>query len=221
MKETLDMERNETHNIKTVQEKTTLSSNVENISDSINSNLPTVSLKDKKIKYSIVLTIIVFVLLLSGVLIYNFLSYNPYNNMHFENISGKTIADIAKKEGIGLKDFLEKWGLPKDMKPNTNEAVAFYMMPTKKFAQMQKTDFESLKLMLQFDDSITEDTPWGEAEGSVRLGVYIGIENLETFKSDYGFGDEVTGDTLWKDVKPVVDRKEFEKRKQVEYNAKK
>ena len=54
--------------------------------------------------------------------------------------------------------------------------------------------------------------------GQVKLGDYVGEDNLAEFKETYGFGDDITADTLWKDVRQTVDEKS---RQQEELNLKK
>ena len=74
-------------------------------------------------------------------------------------------------------------------------------------------DVEGLKSMLGLGDDVTEETPWGEAEGKSPLSKYIGEDNLEAFKAEYGLGDDVTVDTLWGEIRNIVDSKTLADRK--------
>ncbi len=142
--------------------------------------------------------------------------YNKYNHMGYVNITGRTIGDIAKDNGMELAELLEQYGLPADMPANTQESAAYYSMPAKTVAQMYGMDFSGLKELLGLGDEITEDTPWGIAEGEVTLEKYIGADSLDTFKEQYGLGDEVTLETKWKEVRNIVDsesKKKYDEQK--------
>ena len=74
-------------------------------------------------------------------------------------------------------------------------------------------DFNTIKEVLKFPDDVDEDTAWGDAIGQVTLGDYVGEDNLAEFKETYGFGDDITADTLfWKDVRQTVDEKSRQQR---------
>ena len=137
--------------------------------------------------------------------------YNKYNHMGYINITGRTIGDIAKDNNMELSELLEQYGLPADMPANTQESAAYYMMPVKTIAQMYGMTFEDMKELLGFGDEITEDMPWGIAEGEVTLEKYIGEESLDSFKEQYGLGDEVTLETKWKEVRDTVDKESKKK----------
>ncbi len=145
--------------------------------------------------------------------------FNKYNRSGYVDVSGKTIGEVADNSGMSLEDFLESFGLPKDMPSNTAESVAYYFIPAGKIAPMYRMDFETLKTTLGLPDEITEDTPWGEAEGEAKLSNYVG--DLDEFKEKYGLGDEITGDTKWKEVRNIVDERQREENKEQEKEAKK
>ncbi len=140
--------------------------------------------------------------------------FNKYNKAVYVDVSGRTVAEVAESAGMDLKDFLDSYGLPADMPGNTSESAAYYAIPCSRMATMYGMDFESLKSTLELPDTITEDTPWGEAEGEARLSVYVGEDNLAAFKEQYGLGDEVTGDTQWKEIRNIVD--EYNRQQRIE-----
>lgn len=133
--------------------------------------------------------------------------FNKYNRMGYVDVSGITIAEIADESGYELADFLEMNGLPADMPGNTYESVAYYNIPVKNAVQMYGMDFETMKEMFEWGDDITEDSTWGEAEGEIALKNYVGEENLEEFKEQYGLSDEVNGDTKMKEIRNTIDQK--------------
>ncbi len=161
----------------------------------------------------IVALVIVIVALIAaaGFGVYKYLTRNPYNEMGYVNVSGRTIDEVAAQAGMGLDEFLAEYGLPADMPADTEEAAAFYNIPVAKIAEMYGMDTAGIKEMLGLGDDVTEDTPWGEAEGKSPLSKYVGEDNLESFKQEYGFGNEITGETTWGEVRNQVDRVTLEK----------
>lgn len=140
--------------------------------------------------------------------------FNKYNRAGYVDVSGRTIAEVAESAGLSLEDFLDSYGLPSDMPANTSESAAYYNIPMSRMAAMYGMDFDTLKSTLELPDTITEDTTWGEAEGEARLSVYVGEDNLESFKEQYNLGDEITGDTQWKEIRNIVD--EFNRQQRID-----
>ncbi len=162
-------------------------------------------------KTGAIIAVVVAVVVIALAVLTSVIETNKYNKMGYVDISGLTVQDIIDQQGMKLEDFLAMYGLPADMPADTTEAAAFYNIPMAKMAEMNGTDFATIKEALKFPETVTEDTPWGEAEGELRLADYIG-DNLDRFKEQYGLGDEVTGETLWKEVRTVVDTAQKEAR---------
>lgn len=139
---------------------------------------------------------------------------NKYNKMGYINISGRTLDEVAEASGKSLDEFKTEYGLPEDMKGNTEESAAYYMIPAEKMAEMNGITFDRLKEMLGLADNaeITGDMPWGEVEGSATLKSYVGEDNVEEFKKYYELGDDITADTLWSEIRNVVDQKALDER---------
>lgn len=167
-------------------------------------------------KIGIIIAVIAAVVVIAIAAMTSMMETNKYNKMGYVDISGKTVQDLIDQQGITLEEFLETYGLPSDMPADTIESAAYYTIPVKNIAQMYGMDFESLKEKLQFPDTITEDSTWGEAEGEVTLANYIGEDNLEEFKQQYGLGDNVTGETKWKEIRNTVDEKQKAQREEQE-----
>lgn len=168
----------------------------------------------KEVNYKL-LAIIGFALA-AILLIFNILSsVNVYNHKGYLNTTGYTIGDIAKGSGKNFFMFKREYGLPLFMGKDTYANAAKYMIRAGKIAEINGTDFETLKNAYGFGDKITKRTPWGKALDSLKLSDYLKIEmseyegdaGLETFKKEYELGDEVTGDTLWGDVRPIIEKK--------------
>lgn len=166
----------------------------------------------KKSKSGVVMAIILVVAIVAAACVWFFMPKNPYNKLGYVDISGKTVQDLADQMGVSLADFLAQYELPADMPADTTESAAYYSIPVKIMAQMFGMDFATMKETLHFPETVTEETTWGEAEGLVLLKDYVGEENLDAFKEQYGFGDEVTLETQWKDVRTAVDTAQKEAR---------
>lgn len=158
-----------------------------------------------------IIVVVVAILAAAGFGVFKYLTRNPYNEMGYINVSGRTVEDVATSVGMVLDEFLAEYGLPADMPADTEEAAAFYNIPVSKIAEMYGMDMATIKEMLGLGDDVTENTPWGEAEGKSPIKKYVGEENIESFKAEYGLGEDVTGDTLWGEVRNIVDQKTLEK----------
>ncbi|MCH5185905.1 MAG: zinc ribbon domain-containing protein [Oscillospiraceae bacterium] len=141
-----------------------------------------------------------------------FSNSNKYNEMGYINISGRTLEDIAGDVGMSVDEFKAEYRLPEDMTGDTYESAAFYNMPTGKIAEMYGMEFSGVAELLKLPDTVTETTPWGEAEGEAMLKNYVGEDAVDAFKKEYGLGDNITGDTKWKYIRNTVDQKTLEQR---------
>lgn len=144
--------------------------------------------------------------------------FNKYNREYIDT-TGRTIEEVAEQAGMTLDEFLDEFELPKKMPKNTYESAAFYTMPVSKVAEVYGISFDTLKEQLELPEETTEKDEWGKVEGEMTLRQYVGEENLEDFKAAYGFGDEVTADTKWKEIRTVVDTKQKESREASEKSA--
>lgn len=171
-------------------------------------------------KKGAIIGVIVAVVIIALAVATSMMDFNKYNKMGYVDISGKTIQDIADSQNITLAEFLESYKLPADMPGDTIEAAAYYMIPAGVVAEMNGLDFATLKSMLKLPEDATEDTPWGDAEGGILLADYIGgADKVDAFKAQYGFGDEVTAETPWRELRNTVDTMTLEQRKAEEAAA--
>lgn len=136
---------------------------------------------------------------------------NPYE-ADYVDVTGRTAEDLAKDKGMEYDEFLKSYGLPEDMPKNTFERAVFYNIPVGVIVEKNTTlgTFEELKADMGWSDDITEDTPLGIALDGTTLSKYVGDEQLQRFKSLYELSDDVTGDTLYGEVRNIVDSKEKE-----------
>ena len=157
-------------------------------------------------KTGAIIAVVVAVLVVVLAVVTSLIETNKYNRLGYVDISGKTVQDIADAQGVTLAEFLVQYELPADMPGDTTEAAAYYTIPAGVIAKMNGLDFATLQAMLKLPEGVTEQTPWGDAEGSIRVADYIGGEDkVEDFKAQYGLGEEVTADTPWGEVRNTVD----------------
>ena len=75
---------------------------------------------------------------------------------------------------------------------------------------MYGLDFATIKELMKIPETtedgeeITEDTPWGVVEGEITVGDYT-QGNLDSLKEQYELGDDITLETKWKHVRPIID----------------
>lgn len=147
---------------------------------------------------------------------------NPYNELGYVNFSGRTIQDVADEGGFEtVADFLKEFSLPEDMPADTHESAAFYTMPVSEICEMNGMTFEQLKELYELSDDMTESTPWGVVQGSVKISKMVMEEDFEQFKAENGLGDDITLDTPWGEVRNIVEQKALEMMKKEEEEAKK
>lgn len=179
-----------------------------------------VAKKTSKAGIIAIIAAIVIVVAALGLVGYMVINRNPYNKKYID-VTGRTVQEVAEGAGMELSEFLEMYSLPADMPANTSESAAYYSIPVGTIAQMNMMDFATLKQVLQLPDDITEQTTWGDVEDSLTVRQQVGEDGIEEFKQEYGLGDEVTGDTLWRDIRRKVDKVSRQKRIQEEKEAKK
>lgn len=198
----------------------------------------------KKSKKGLILAIVLIIIVaaLGAYIAYNSLG-NKYNKMGYLDVEGETIEDICQQMNMTLEDFKEQYQLPEDMPANTYSNAASNLIPIKVFVEMYNTDFATFKESFHLPDTtspskptnilgkiksvfvqdkpveITEDTPIGVAQDEVELKYLVGEENIDKLKELYGFGDEVTGETKYKEVRPAMEKYSIKERLQQEKEA--
>ncbi len=154
-----------------------------------------------------------------GVLFYTGV-INPFEKGYID-ISGVTLEELSNESGYSLKEYKKMYGLPWYMPKSTNENAAKNNIKIKTTLAQSGEDFKSLKEYYGWDDSITENTTVGKALGATKLSVVLGVHEmdketanqaLDSLKELYDLGDEVTLDTLYGDVREIIDAKTRENR---------
>ncbi|MBQ7986320.1 MAG: copper amine oxidase N-terminal domain-containing protein [Clostridia bacterium] len=147
---------------------------------------------------------------------------NPYNEMDCINLTNRTIGDYAYEGDIFVEEFKDMYGLPEDMPADTNETIAMGYIPLKKFAEINGVALEEMIAFYKDGyvgtEEITGDTLLKEVEGNVALLKALGENPIEEFKAAFGFGDEITGDTPYRVVENVINRKMLKEAKVLSYD---
>lgn len=202
--------------------------------------------KSKKgLVLAIVLTVIVAVIVvaLGAYIVYSLIG-NKYNKMGYLDVEGETIKDIAEQMDLSVEDFKKQYNLPEDMPENTNSNAASNMIPIKTFLEMYNTDFATFKETFHLPETtspakpknifekikavfiqdkpveITEDTPIGIAQDEVEIKYLVGEENIDQLRETHGFGEEVTGETKYKEIRPQLEKNAIKERLEQEKAAK-
>jgi hypothetical protein len=164
--------------------------------------------KETKKKNTAIMAVVIAVVVLALAAVIYFLvgRSNPYTKDYIDT-TGRTAADVADEMGMEYKDFLENFGLPEDMPESTSENATFYNIPLSSYVEMVGVSFDQLKEIFGWDDTITEETTVGDAFDATTVGKRVGEDQLEAFKAEYGLDDSVTADTLWGEIRNIVDMK--------------
>ncbi len=168
--------------------------------------------KKKPNKSAIVAWVLVAALVVFDVLYFFTNIYNKYNHMGYYDVTGFTIGETVAGMGMEFEEFKELYGLPDDMRKDTNVNAAQSMVPISKMAELNGMDIETLKITYNFGEEIDETSTWGEAIDSMKLIDYVGEEQFAEFKQMYGFGDEITLDTKWGDIRKKVEKMQIAER---------
>ena len=132
-------------------------------------------------------------------------------NKDYINVTGKTIGDIAKEQGMDFDEFLATNGYPADMHEDTYETAAYYSRNVERVAQDAGATLEELQMIFGLD-KIDPDATWGEVYDTIKLRNIVGEDGLDAFKKQFDLGDDVTLDTKWGEIRNIVDKHEKESR---------
>lgn len=167
--------------------------------------------KRRAIKIAVISVIVLVVGVFSSKLMFVTGIINPYEE-DYVDVTGRTAADVANDKGMEYAQFLKEYGLPEDMPKRTSERAVYYNVPVGKLVEKNASlgSFEELKESMGWGDDITESTTMGNALDKTKLSYYVGEEQLQRFKSLYELPEEVTGDTLYGEVRNIVDAKDKE-----------
>ncbi len=158
---------------------------------------------------AVVLALIVFFALLNLGIV------NPYE-AGYVDITGETLEDMADQSGYSYKEYKKRFELPFFMPKSTNVNAAGNYVTMSAYSKISGMTIDEIKEQNGFGDDVTEKTTIGEASGNLKLSTLLGLDDVdeetakstfEGFKEFYELGDEVTLDTLYKDIRMTIDEK--------------
>lgn len=101
-----------------------------------------------------------------------------------------TVAQQAETEGISVDEYKAKYGLGDTVTGETSFDEALSSMSFKNFAAAQNTTTQALREQYKIPDSVSEDTPWGEAQQSASAkAMFGGDEQFAQIKEQYQLTD--------------------------------
>lgn len=170
-----------------------------------------------------------------------------YNNLGYENVTGKTIGAWCGENNISFDEFVEDYGLPENITEDTYYDVAVYMMPVAIKAAIDGTDYATIKEKFEIPDEIsiivtsnsladkikalfvgeqykvmkievTEHTPWGLIYDDLPIKNCID-ENFEIFKFEYSMGDNITPETKMREVRRIMEKVQLEEKNKTDVST--
>lgn len=186
----------------------------------IKEKLPVTREKKKKGKaIKIIAPVIILGIILCALLpgVINSVIGNKYNPMGYPVIEGKTFGDAAKVYNCSYKKFLKDNNFPSDIPKDTPIFVAEYYMRVKDIAEKNYSmDYETFKNEVGIPESATlkngktvkinENTMWYIVKDELPLSSIIKEKDFLEYKTYYGLSDEVTPVTLYKEVRPQIEK---------------
>lgn len=155
---------------------------------------------------------------------------SPDGCQYVDFYDGMTVKEAMEMLGMSPEDFTAETGLDYEVYKDKLYAQADNELPASFIAKSNGMTFAELNELMAFDSSITENTPWGTAIGSISLGTYINVflgpeqygidaqQFLDEIKVAYGLGNEYTLDTKFRYVRTIIDTIDYENAK-AEENA--
>ena len=178
--------------------------------EEIEAKIPQPIKKNKKLGAIIAIVVAVLAVVIGAVT--SQMDFNKYNNLGYINVSGQTVQDVLDVQNMELSEFLEMYGLPEDMPATTYIESAQYLMTMDKFAEIVGLSLDEVKTTLKMPEHVTGDFTFGDAEGEILLKDYVGEENIENVKVQYGLDSSVNGETKWGDVRNHIHQVQYDVR---------
>ena len=147
------------------------------------------------------------------------LSEYPYKDLTYDyekvgsmylDITDHTAEEFANNLGYSYDEFLMYYRLPKDMPKELNSNAAMNLTPLDRVCELRHESFAGLKDDMGWDDSISGDTPYGEAMDKTTMQYAVGTAYLDEFKAMMGLDAAVTADTPYGDIRPMVEKRRKE-----------
>lgn len=148
-----------------------------------------------------------------GYAVYGKLSDNIANKAE-ETTNPTTVEELAEASGQSVKELLEENGITDDSVTKDTSVSDFYdLLTIGRVAAYNGTSVDSLVSQYGITGDVTDNTMWVDAKDHIPLGTYFGIDSsaedaqttFDSYKQMFGFGDDVTMDTEYGDVKDIME----------------
>lgn len=133
----------------------------------------------------------------------------------YADTTERTAGDVAEEMGMAFGEFLVYYDLPDDLPENISENAAINNIPVRIYAEKQlNMSFEDVKALYGWEDDIDKNMTIGAAIDKTSLAKIYGDEQVENLKVLYNLDKDVTGETLYGEI-----RNELESRIKAEREA--
>lgn len=157
----------------------------------------------KLVKLVSILAVVLVVLVVTVVVAFKLKGSNNKYEKGYIDVDGISIGSIADEMGYDWDYFRDMYGLPEDMPEDTFENAATQYVNFGKFAELNQMSVDEIKEQMGItDESITADSTIGDVYDIMTVSTYLGGDDgIEYYKEQGALSDDVTADTLWKDVR--------------------
>lgn len=138
-----------------------------------------------------------------------------YNNLGYANVSGMTIKDFCKEQGVDFETLRAQYNLPVTLTEDVYFDVVQYILPVSANIdpKLLKENFGVSEIEVDGKKyPVTADMPFGLVYDEIALIKLVGEDGFEDMKAEYGFGDEVNEKTKMKDVREKMEKVDIQKR---------
>ena len=138
-----------------------------------------------------------------------------YNNLGYANVSGMTIKDFCKQQGVDFETLRAQYNLPVTLTEDCYFDVVQYILPVSANIdpKLLKENFGVSEIEVDGKKyEVTADMPFGLVYDEIALIKLVGEDGFEDMKAEYGFGDEVNEKTKMKEVRAKMEKVDMQKR---------
>ncbi len=150
---------------------------------------------------------------------------SPDGCRYVDFYDGMTVDQALTMLGMSPEEFTAETGLSYEIYKDKLYVQADNEVSVIKIAESNDMTFAEMKEFLGFEEGITENTPWGEAVGSITMGSYINAflnpaeygmsaqDVLDQIKMAYNLGNEYTLATKFRYARVLIDTVDYENSK--------
>lgn len=118
----------------------------------------------------------------------------------------QTVQTAADAEGKTVAEFLSAYGLDAGLSADTAMQDIYPTMTVENIAKMNQVSTEEFLEQYGLTGKVDGSANWGEAQNSIPVGKYFGSEeSWQTVKSTYGLSDDISSDTPFSEVEPLLE----------------